>query len=183
MLSAVRSHLFPTQGERIELTLWGSPTGSRYRLLYRELAVYASAAFVRVAHAHHGFSEAGDLVSYRCAELIEAATDLGARGRAVGWFVAHGRDGLMAPRLLARQIGVDPEAFEGLYAARIGRASVETQLRAGCDRGLPDGLAITVDGSLYEGREQGDALVAWACGLRRTRALSGRHHREAPAPN
>src|SRR5207302_425416 len=99
-----------------------------------------------IRHRHHGFTSDDD-AAMLAAEFVEVASQLGRRHRALRWFVAHGRDGLLPADTLARELGIASSAFLRVYFEGNGTIVVGRDLLEGDVQGLGRDLFVTVGGT------------------------------------
>jgi hypothetical protein len=147
---------------RVQVVLWGSPLWPTYRMLFREMEVFAHDVQIIMQHRHHGLAENDD-GEHHCAEIIEACESPPVRRRAVLWFVAHGRAGLgLAAEALAGELKVDPLQLAGALASGVPLEQVQRDRDEALASGFPPGLVAVVNGMPFTGPLDAVAILTAA---------------------
>jgi hypothetical protein len=145
--------------EPFVVTIWGTPLEASYRSLYREIEVLSASRRLLIRHRHHGFLGMDDDSARIVAEFVEIAGTCGRRHSMLRWFVSHGRDGILPPRILAAETGIDPETLERSYFDGICATAVETDLHEACRLGARGSLAVSVGAVELMNVSQPDDIV------------------------
>jgi hypothetical protein len=123
------------------VTLWGSPVDPAYQRIYRELEVLTTLRRFVTRHRHHSCrSETKRWV----AETIEVATLFERRHIGLRWFVSHGLAGILAQRTLAKEWGIDPDAFERTLLTGGGVKAVADDVCTSRDRRFTSNVVATI---------------------------------------